>query len=99
MMKKGTDDYIISEKKEPITIMDSISKAFTHYRKGAELKKKRYKFKKSKKDLSTWVNQVMNQDTKLSSHSPDSVLKRFLFRSLKVLTAIEVANFEINIFG
>jgi integrase len=98
--KKVTDDYILfpERKVKSITIMDSLSKAFTHYRKGAGIEKD-ISLKNLRKTYLTWVNQVMNQDTKiLSSHSTDSVLKDF-YLDPKVLTAIEKGALEINIFG
>jgi integrase len=97
---KDSDDYILFPDREvsAITIMNSLSKAFTHYRKGAGIKKD-IRLKNLRKTYLTWVNQVMSKDTKiLSSHSTDGVLKDY-YLDPKVLTAIEKGALEIKIFG
>jgi integrase len=98
--KKDSDDYILFADREvsAITIMNSLSKAFTHYRTGAGIKKD-IGLKNLRKTYLTWVNQVMNKDTKiLSSHSTDGVLKDY-YLDPTVLTAIEKGALEIKIFG
>jgi integrase len=98
--KMSTDNYILFPDREikSITIMDSLSKAFTHYRKGAGIEKD-ISLKNLRKTYLTWVNQVMNKDTKiLSSHSTDGVLKEY-YLDPTVLTAIEKGALEIKIFG
>ncbi len=97
---KDSDDYILFPDREvsEITIMNSLSKAFTHYRKGAGIKKD-IRLKNLRKTYLTWVNQVMSKDTKiLSSHSTDGVLKDY-YLDPTVLTAIEKGALEIKIFG
>lgn len=97
---KDSDDYILFPDREvsEITIMNSLSKAFTHYRKGAGIKKD-IRLKNLRKTYLTWVNQVMSKDTKiLSSHSTEGVLKDY-YLDPTVLTAIEKGALEIKIFG
>lgn len=99
--KKDTDDYILFPEREnakSLTICNNLSKAFTHYRKGAAIEKD-ISLSNLRKTYLTWVNQVMNQDTKiLSSHSTDGVLKEY-YLDPTVLTAIEKGALEIKIFG
>lgn len=98
--KKGTDNYILFPDREvkSATIMDCLSKAFTHYRKGAGIEKD-ISLKNLRKTYLTWVNQVMNKDTKiLSSHSTDGVLKEY-YLDPTILSAIEKGALEIKIFG
>lgn len=97
---KDTSNYILFPDREvsALTIMDSLSKAFTHYRKGAGIEKD-ISLKNLRKTYLTWVNQVMNKDTKiLSSHSTDGVLKEY-YLDPTVLTAIGKGALEIKIFG
>jgi integrase len=97
---KDTSNYILFPDREvsALTIMDSLSKAFTHYRKGAGIEKD-ISLNNLRKTYLTWVNQVMNKDTKiLSSHSTDGVLKEY-YLDPTVLTAIEKGALEIKIFG
>lgn len=97
---KNSDDYILSPDRDvsALTIMNILSKAFTHYRKGAGIKKD-ISLKNLRKTYLTWVNQVMNSDTKiLSSHSTDGVLQEY-YIDPTVLSTIEKGALEIKIFG
>ncbi|WP_426092584.1 tyrosine-type recombinase/integrase [Flavobacterium sp. DSR3-2] len=97
---KDSDNYILCPDRvvKSITIMDCLSKAFTHYRKGSGMEKD-ISLKSLRKTYLTWVNQVMNKDTKiLSSHSTDGVLKEY-YLDPTVLTAIEKGALKIKIFG
>jgi len=87
---KDSDGHILFADKEvaAITIMNSLSKAFTHCYEGAGIKKD-IGWKNLRKTYLTWVHQVMNKDTKiLSSHSIDGDLKEY-YLDPTVLTAIE----------
>ena len=98
--KIGTDDYILlpERKVKSLTIMNDLSKAFTHYRKGAGIKSE-LSLSNLRKTYLTWVNQAMGLDTKvLSSHASDGVLKEF-YIDPKILTAIEKGALDIKIFG
>lgn len=98
--KKGTNGYILYPERDvtSMTIMNSLSKAFTHYRKGAGIQKE-ISLKNLRKTYLTWVNQVMNKDTRiLSSHSNDGILKDH-YLDPTVLTAIEKGALKIKIFG
>jgi hypothetical protein len=58
------------------TMMDKISKAFTHYRKAAGIVKE-ISLDELRKTYLTWMNAIMNKDTKiLSSHATLDILER-----------------------
>lgn len=100
--KKGSTDHILfperGKKMESLTICNNLSKGFTHYRKAAGIKRE-ISLGHLRKTYLTWVNQVMNQDTKiLSSHSTDGVLQEY-YLDPTILTAIEKGALEIKIFG
>lgn len=62
--KKHTDSYILfpERKVKSKTIMDSLSKAFTHYKNGAGIEKD-ISLKSLRKTYITWVHQVMQKET------------------------------------
>jgi len=99
--KRGSNDYILfpeRENKKSLTICNDLSKGFTHYRKVAGIKRN-IRLGDLRKTYLTWVNQVMNQDTKiLSSHSTDGVLQEY-YLDPTILNAIEKGALEIKIFG
>ncbi len=80
------------------TLMDRISKSFSHYKNGAGIDKV-VSLKNLRKTYITWVNQVMGNETGLiTSHSTQEVLERH-YIDPKVLTAIERGALEIKVFG
>ena len=80
------------------TLMDRISKSFSHYKNGAGIDKD-VSLKNLRKTYITWVNQVMGNETGLiTSHSTQEVLERHCIDP-KVLTAIERGALEIKVFG
>ena len=80
------------------TLMDRISKSFSHYKNGAGIDKD-VSLKNLRKTYITWVNQVMGNETGLiTSHSTQEVLERH-YIDPKVLTAIERGALEIKVFG
>ncbi|RZK12182.1 MAG: hypothetical protein EOO46_04080 [Flavobacterium sp.] len=97
---KGTDNYVIFPERDVTykTMMDHVSKAFTHYRIAAGIETE-ISLSDLRKTYLTWVNAVLNKDTKiLSSHSSNAVLENnYLDRT--VLSAIEKGALEIKIFG
>lgn len=99
--KKSTDDYILFPERgeiECLSICNQLSKSFTYYRIRAGIKKE-ISLNNLRKTYLTWVNQAMNQDTKiLSSHSTDGVLKEY-YLDPTILSAIEKGALEIKIFG
>ncbi len=97
---KGQDRYIIAPDRTVLTetIMDKISKAFTHYRKAAGITKG-ISLDELRKTYLTWMNAVMNKDTKiLSSHANSDVLDRH-YLDPTVLSVVEKAALELSIFG
>lgn len=98
--KKSTDDYIIYPNRNVIskTIMDRLSKSFTHYRKEAGLTKS-ISLADLRKTYLSWVKAVMqNQTGILSSHSSEDILDRH-YIDPKVLSVVEKAALEVKIFG
>lgn len=98
--KKNTDDFILcpnrTEKFE--TIISNVSKGFTHYRIGAGIKKD-VSLRNLRKTYLSWVQVVMNKDTRiLSSHTSDEVLEKH-YLDPTIISAIEKAALEIQIFG
>lgn len=97
---KDADDYVLCPERNVSnkTLMNNISKAFTHYRIAAGIEKE-VNLSDLRKTYLTWVNAVLNKDTKiLSSHSSNAVLdNHYLDRT--VLSAIEKGALEIKIFG
>jgi hypothetical protein len=70
------------------TLMDKVSKSFTHYRNGAGIDKD-VSLKNLRKTYITWVNQAMGNETGLlTSHSTQEVLGRY-YLDPKILSAIE----------
>jgi integrase len=80
------------------TLMDRISKSFTHYKNGAGIDKD-VSLKNLRKTYITWVNQALGNETGLiTSHSTQEVLERH-YIDPKVLSAIERGALEIKVFG
>jgi integrase len=97
--KYMTDDYILCpERKLNLqSLMDFLSKSFTHYWKSTGINKV-YSLKNLRKTYFTWVNRVMGDDTKLlSSHSSKEVLKKYYLDS-KLSSVIAKGAAEIKIF-
>ena len=98
--KKHTDDFILFPERNAVskTIMDSLSKSFTHYKKSASIDKA-VSLKNLRKTYLTWVNSVMLKDTRiLSNHTTDEVLERF-YIDPTILSSIEKGVLEIKVFG
>lgn len=98
--KKQTDDYILApeRKVQSKTIMDSLSKSFTHYKNRAGIKKE-ISLKSLRKTYITWVHQVMQKETGLlTSHSTAKVLESY-YIDPQILSVVEKGAVEIKIFG
>lgn len=98
--KKNSDDYIIYPERvaKSTTIMNDISKGFTHYRKGTGITKN-ISLKTLRKTYITWVNQAMGTDTGLiTSHSTEEVIEKY-YIDPKILSAIEIGAMNIKVFG
>ncbi|MBF4485595.1 tyrosine-type recombinase/integrase [Flavobacterium sp. CSZ] len=98
--KKYTNNYILFPERTVMTktIMNDMSKAFSHYKKGVEIEKD-VSLKSLRKTYISWVNHVMDKNTGLlSSHSTYDVLERH-YIDPTVMTAIEKGALEIKIFG
>lgn len=98
--KKNSNDYILFPERtvKTQTIMNDLSKAFTHYTKEA-LINKRISLKNLRKTYITWVNRSMGKSTGLlTSHSGEQVLKDHYIDST-ILSAIEEAVLKVRVFG
>ncbi|WP_413999140.1 tyrosine-type recombinase/integrase [Flavobacterium sp. W1B] len=98
--KKQTNDFILlpERKVQSKTIMDSLSKSFTHYKNGAGIKKE-ISLKSLRKTYITWVHQVMQKETGLlTSHSTTKVLESY-YIDPQILSVVEKGAVEIKIFG
>lgn len=97
---KETDEYVLFPNRNCNyeTMMDNISKAFTHYRIAAGVTKE-VSLMDLRNTYLTWVHVVLNKDTKiLSSHASNAVLENhYLDRT--ILTTIEKAALEVRMFG
>lgn len=98
--KKQTNNYILfpERKVQSKSIMDSLSKSFTHYKNGAGIEKD-ISLKSLRKTYITWVHQVMQKETGvLTSHSTTKVLESY-YIDPQILSAVEKGANEIKIFG
>ena len=98
--KKNTNDYILfpERKVKTKTIMNDLSKCFTHYIKESNIEKE-VSLKNLRKTYISWVNRVMGKSTGLlTSHSGEQVLKDHYIDST-ILTEIEEATLKISVFG
>jgi integrase len=98
--KRNTNEYIFYPNRNVSskTIMDNLSKAFTHYRKNAGITKP-ISLSNLRKTYITWLNRVIgNQTGVLTSHAGEQVLKDH-YIDTRVLTTIEEAALKVKIFG
>ena len=98
--RKHSTDYILFPERElkSKTIMDKVSKSFTHYKKGAGIEEKNISLKTLRKTYITWVNKVMEKDTAvLTSHSTQKTLDNH-YLDPKIISIIEKAALQIKIF-
>lgn len=98
--KRNTGEYILYpqryEKSE--TMMDIISKAFTHYRIGAGVEVD-LSLKDLRKTFISWVKVEMGDETGLiTSHSTNGVLEKY-YLDPKLLSSIEKAALNVRVFG
>jgi integrase len=97
---RGQDRYVIHPERtvKTQTIMDRMSKSFTHYRKAAGITKE-VSLDELRKTYLTWMNVIMNKDTRiLSSHANSEVLDKH-YLDPTVISAVEKAALEFRIFG
>jgi integrase len=98
--KIGTDEYILFPNRDvkTKTIMNDLSKGFSHYKEGAGIKKD-ISLSNLRKTYLTWHHQVLGNDTGLvSSHSTTQVLEKY-YLDPKVLTAVEISALKVRVFG
>lgn len=98
--KKNSDEYIIAPDRNVTskTLMDRVSKSFTHYKEETEIEKN-ISLKNLRKTYLSWVNAVMLKDTRiLSSHASSDVLDKY-YLDPTILNAVEKGALEIKIFG
>ena len=98
--KIGNDEYILSPKRDRSTktMMNDLSRGFTHYKNGAGIKKD-ISLSNLRKTYLTWHHQILGDDTGLvSSHSTTHVLDKY-YLDPKVLTAVEISALKVRVFG
>jgi len=98
--KKNTSGYIIYPDRTCTvkTLMDRISKSFTHYKKVAGIKNE-ISLKNLRKTYITWLRVVMDRQTGvLSSHASEEILERH-YIDPTVLSAVEKAVLKLKVFG
>lgn len=98
--KKNSDEYIFyPERTEKTkTIMNDLSKAFTHYKIAAGIEKN-ISLKNLRKSYISWINSTLGKDTGLiTSHSNYQVLKEYYINPATI-TAIEKVALGKRIFG
>jgi integrase len=79
------------------TMMDRVSKAFTHYAEGAGINKN-VSLRHSRKTYITWMNQAMGIETGKLTSQTEGVMKQY-YIDPKVLSLAEKAAKEVKIFG
>ena len=98
--KKHTTERIIdpTEKYTKNTMMEMITKAFSHFKKGAGIKSE-ITLKHLRKTYITWTNQVLGKDTgKITSHAGSKILNDH-YLDPTILSAVEKAALDVRIFG
>lgn len=98
--KKHTNERIIdpTEEYSTNTMMEMITKAFTHFKNGAGIKSE-ITLKHLRKTYISWTNQVLGSDTgKITSHAGTKILSDH-YIDPTILSAVEKAALEVRIFG
>lgn len=98
--KKNSKDFILFPQRNVLTktIMNDLSKAFTHYKKQAGITKN-VSLKNLRKTYITWLHLAMGKDTGiLTSHSGEQVLlDHYIDRT--ILNAVEEATLNFRVYG
>jgi len=98
--KIGKNEYILLPERDRSskTLMNDLSKGFTHFKIGAGITKD-ISLSNLRKTYLTWHHQILGDDTGLvSSHSTTQVLEKY-YLDPKVLTAVEVSALKVRVFG
>ncbi len=98
--KKHSNERIIdpTEEYSTNTMMEKITKAFTHYKKGAGIDGE-ITLKHLRKTYISWTNQVLGKDTgKITSHAGIKILNDH-YLDPTILSAVEKAALDVRIFG
>ncbi len=98
--KKNSKDYILFPQRNVLTktIMNDLSKAFTHYKKNVGITKD-VSLKNLRKTYITWLRLAMGKDTGLlTSHSGEQVLLDHYIDST-ILSAVEKATLNFRVYG
>ena len=98
--KKNSKDYILFPQRNVLTktIMNDLSKAFTHYKKNVGITKD-VSLKNLRKTYITWLRLAMGKDTGLlTSHGGEQVLLDHYIDST-ILSAVEKATLNFRVYG
>jgi integrase len=96
----GKDEYILFPDRDVSTktIMNDLSKGFTHYKEAAGITKD-ISLSNLRKTYISWHNKELGVDTGLVTNSADrDVLKKY-YIDPKIMTTIEVAALNVRVFG
>lgn len=96
----GKDEYILfPERKVSLkTIMNDLSKGFTHYKEAAGITKG-ISLSNLRKTYISWHNQVLGVNTGLVTNSADRGVLKKHYIDPKILTTIEIAALNVRVFG
>lgn len=98
--KLGKDEYIFYPERtcSTLTLMDILSKGFTHYRIAAGIKQD-ICLNNLRKTYISWTEQVLGGATgTVTSHAGNKVLKDY-YLDPKILSAVEMAALKVRVFG
>ena len=100
--KMGTDEYILHPdrgKSTTSSIMDALSKGFSHYKEGAGITKN-ISLSSLRKTYLSWQNHVLGNDTGLiSNHDVNGNILKTHYIDPRIMTAIEISALNVRVFG
>jgi integrase len=98
--KRNTNEYVFypNRTEKTVTIMNNLSKAFTHYKKACGINKN-VSMKSLRKTYISWVRTTLGRETgKVTSHSSYELLKDY-YIDPTIVSAIEKVALETRVFG
>lgn len=100
--KMGTEEYIlhpIRGKSTTNSIMDALSKGFSHYKDAAGITKN-INLSSLRKTYLSWQNHVLGNNTGLiSNHDINGNILKTHYIDPKIMTAIEISALNVRVFG
>ena len=98
--KLGKDEYILFPERDlnSLTIMNDLSKGFTHYKEAAKITKD-ISLSNLRKTYISWHNKELGIDTGLVTNSSDRGILKKHYIDPKIMTTIELAALNVRVFG